>query len=109
MSAPQLFDRALLADEPGVQRFLATAPADVVATLRTWLDEAGSVSRTADRLSVHRQTVYHRLAQVERATGHDLARGRDRLSLHLAVELAPFLAEPAPALRPPGRGAAPPR
>lgn len=77
--------------EPAVQRFLASASADVVATLRTWLDEAGSASRTADRLSVHRQTVYHRLAQVEQATGYDLARGRDRLRLHLAVELAPFL------------------
>lgn len=77
--------------DPAVQQFLATATPDVVATLRVWLDEAGSASRTAERLSVHRQTVYHRLAQVEQATGCDLARGRDRLRLHLAVELAPFV------------------
>lgn len=85
-------DLAAAVVEPEVQHFLATATTDVVATLRTWLDEAGSASRTAERLSVHRQTVYHRLAQVEQATGYDLSRGRDRLRLHLAVELAPFLA-----------------
>lgn len=84
-------DLAAAVVEPAVQQFLATATADVVTTLRTWLDEAGSASRTAERLSVHRQTVYHRLAQVEQATGYDLARGRDRLRLHLAVELTPFL------------------
>lgn len=84
-------DLAAAVVEPAVQQFLATAPPDVVTTLRIWLDEAGSASRTAERLSVHRQTVYHRLAQVEQATGHDLGRGRDRLRLHLAVELAPFL------------------
>lgn len=77
---------------PGVQRLLATAGADAVTTARTWLDEAGSASRTADRLAVHRQTVYHRLAQVEKVTGLDLSRGQDRLRLHLALELAPHLA-----------------
>lgn len=106
-------DLAAAVVEPAVQQFLATASAEVVATLRTWLDEAGSASRTADRLSVHRQTVYHRLAQVEQATGYDLARGRDRLRLHLAVELAPFLRETGVdegvRVRPPGRAAAPGR
>ena len=71
--------------------YRADHPSDVLDTLRTWLDEAGSASRTAARLAVHRQTVYHRLGQVEQATGLDLARGADRLRLHLAVELAPFL------------------
>ncbi|HWJ08543.1 MAG TPA: helix-turn-helix domain-containing protein, partial [Nocardioides sp.] len=84
-------DLAAAVVDPAMQRFLATASDDVVTTLRTWLDEAGSASRTAERLSVHRQTVYHRLAQVQQATGCDLARGPDRLRLHLAVELAPFL------------------
>ncbi len=84
-------DLAAAVVDPAVARFLATASPDVLATLRVWLDEAGSASRTADRLAVHRQTVYHRLAQVQQATGCDLARGQDRLRLHLAVELAPFL------------------
>ncbi|UUW87225.1 helix-turn-helix domain-containing protein [Nocardioides sp. WV_118_6] len=77
--------------DPRLRAFLATVPPDVLATVRTWLDEAGSASRTATRLAVHRQTVYHRLGQVEQATGLDLARGADRLRLHLGLELAPFL------------------
>ncbi|KRA37639.1 MULTISPECIES: PucR family transcriptional regulator [unclassified Nocardioides] len=74
-----------------MQSFLADAAVDVLETVRIWLDEAGSAGRTAARLSVHRQTVYHRLAQVEKATGADLSRGQDRLRLHLALELAPYL------------------
>lgn len=74
-----------------MRAFLDGAAADVLETARTWLDEAGSVGRTAARLAVHRQTVYHRLAQVERGTGCDLSRGPDRLRLHLALELAPYL------------------
>jgi hypothetical protein len=74
-----------------MQSFLADAAVDVLETVRIWLDEAGSAGRTAARLSVHRQTVYHRLAQVEKATGSDLSRGQDRLRLHLALHLAPYL------------------
>jgi hypothetical protein len=77
--------------EPRLRAFLDGAAPDVLETVRVWLDEAGSASRTASRLAVHRQTVYHRLGQVEQAAGLDLARGADRLRLHLAVELAPFL------------------
>ncbi|WP_182380166.1 helix-turn-helix domain-containing protein [Nocardioides sp. WS12] len=74
-----------------MQAFLTGAAVDVLETVRIWLDEAGSAGRTATRLSVHRQTVYHRLAQVEKATGSDLSRGQDRLRLHLALQLAPYL------------------
>ena len=61
-------------------------------TARAYLDNAGSVARTATELSVHRQTLYHRLAQVEHATGFDIKDGQDRLQLHLALSLAAFLA-----------------
>ena len=87
-------DLAAAVLDPALRDFLATAGPELLATVRTWLDEAGSASRTADRLAVHRQTVYHRLSQVAEATGLDLARGADRLRLHLAVELGPFLARP---------------
>ncbi|GAA1526427.1 PucR family transcriptional regulator [Nocardioides humi] len=86
-------DLAAAVIDPQARAFLATAGPDVLATVRAWLDEAGSASRTAARLAVHRQTVYHRLGQVEQATGYDLARGADRLRLHLALALAPYLAE----------------
>ncbi|WP_436698639.1 PucR family transcriptional regulator [Nocardioides sp. BYT-33-1] len=84
-------DLAAAVIDPVVRTFLATAAPDILRTVRVWLDEAGSAGRTATRLAVHRQTVYHRIGQVEHATGYDLARGADRLRLHLALELAPYL------------------
>lgn len=71
-------------------RFLQQ-PGALVTTVTTFLDEAGSVARTAERLRVHRQTVYHRLAQVEEATGLSLDLGEDRLRLHLAIRLADYV------------------
>ncbi|EXG81674.1 PucR family transcriptional regulator [Cryptosporangium arvum] len=76
---------------PRLRRFLDEAPGALVETARVYLDEAGSVARAAGRLSVHRQTVYHRLAQIEHLTGCDLSTGEGRLRLHLALRLAPYL------------------
>jgi DNA-binding PucR family transcriptional regulator len=76
---------------PRLRRFLDEAPGPLVETARVYLDEAGSVARAAGLLSVHRQTVYHRLAQIEHLTGCDLSTGEDRLRLHLALRLAPYL------------------
>ncbi|WP_432510237.1 PucR family transcriptional regulator [Kineococcus sp. SYSU DK001] len=70
--------RALL-DDPAL--------ADLVETVRTYLDLAGSAQRTAQALSIHRQTLYHRLRRVREVTGYDLDDGRDRLALHLALLL----------------------
>lgn len=70
-------------------------PGVLAATAAAFLDEAGSVARTAARLRVHRQTIYHRLAQVEEATGLSLDRGEDRLRLHLAIRLVDYVDAPA--------------
>lgn len=89
----------LLADaavDPAVRRLLEHPDADLRETARTYLDLAGNVQRTAARLNVHRQTVYHRLQRIEQVTGLDLDSGRDRLLLHLGLTLAPLL--------PPDRG-----
>lgn len=69
---------------PAVAELLG-APAELVETARVYLDEAGSVAATASRLGLHRQSVYHRLQRIETVTGLDLARGRDRLELHLGL------------------------
>ncbi|GAA1943758.1 PucR family transcriptional regulator [Nocardioides hwasunensis] len=74
-----------------VATFLHGAQPALVETVRTYLQEAASATRTASHLGVHRQTVYHRLEQVERATGIDLSSGTGRLELQLALELAPFV------------------
>jgi purine catabolism regulator len=57
----------------------------LTATLRTFLELNGSVSATADRLFVHRNTVRYRLTQVERLTGRALASTQDRVHLWLAL------------------------
>ena len=64
---------------------------DLAATAATYLDHAGNVQRAATELGIHRQTLYYRLHRIEELTGFDLADGRDRLTLHLALTLAPLL------------------
>ena len=63
----------------------------VAATALAYLDHAGNVARAAAELAVHRQTLYYRLGRIEALTGLDLADGRDRLRLHLALTLAPLV------------------
>ncbi|MEV5568744.1 helix-turn-helix domain-containing protein [Spirillospora sp. NPDC052269] len=76
---------------PGISRFLEPKHADLVRTALTYLDHAGSVHATASALNIHRQTLYHRLRRIEEITGLVLSDGRDRLTLHLALAIAPHL------------------
>lgn len=76
---------------PGISRFLDPKHAELARTALLYLDHAGSVHATASALNVHRQTLYHRLRRVEEITGLTLSDGRDRLTLHLALTLAPHL------------------
>lgn len=64
---------------------LLHGPEELLETAWVYLEEAGSVASTASRLGLHRQSVYHRMHRIEALTGLDLARGRDRLELHLAL------------------------
>jgi hypothetical protein len=75
--------------DPAVRRLLEEP--DLLSTVQTYLDHAGSAQQTAAALSIHRQTLYHRLEKIERITGLDLSDGRDRLRLHLGVSLAPLV------------------
>ncbi|NJC72522.1 PucR family transcriptional regulator [Planosporangium thailandense] len=59
---------------------------DLVATLRAYLEEDGSVARVASRLFVHRNTVRYRLEQIERLTGRSLASTQDRVQFWLALQ-----------------------
>ena len=73
-----------------VQRELGGLVADddvtarLAATLRTYLDEHSSRSRTAKRLGVHENTVSYRIKQVEEILGH----GVNQRTLELRVALA---------------------
>jgi len=59
----------------------------LLETLRAYLDHAGDARGAADELCIHRATLYHRLQRIEQATGCDLRRGDDRLTLHLGLKL----------------------
>lgn len=80
---------------PRVRAFLEDGSPVLVDTARTYLQEAANVVRTASRLNVHRQTVYHRLEEIRKATDVDLSDGNSRLSLQLALEFAPFVLSPS--------------
>jgi hypothetical protein len=57
-------------------------------TAEAFLDTAGDVQATAERLVIHRATLYQRLARIRDAAGLDLMRsGDDRLITHLGLRL----------------------
>ena len=62
--------------------------AALTETAEVFLDCAGSASRAASALRIHRQTLYYRLSRIEALTGLDLSDGEDRLLLHAAVKSA---------------------
>jgi DNA-binding PucR family transcriptional regulator len=57
-------------------------------TAEVFLDCAGSASRAAAALQIHRQTLYYRLSRVAALTGLDLADGEARLLLHTSLKAA---------------------
>ncbi|WP_327276430.1 helix-turn-helix domain-containing protein [Streptomyces sp. NBC_01224] len=60
-------------------------------TLRSFLEHAGSVPRTAEALRIHRTSLYYRLRQIQEITGLDLDSGPDRLVLHLGLRIRELL------------------
>jgi hypothetical protein len=58
---------------------------DLAQTLKAFLDNAGHVKETSERLALHRSGLYYRLARIEDLTGLDLDSGDDRLLAHLAL------------------------
>jgi hypothetical protein len=74
--------------DPRLAVLLDHADGPVVTTLETYLDLAGDAKASAERLSLHRGTLYYRLQKAERIAGVDLRSGSDRLALHLGFKLA---------------------
>ena len=76
----------LTGPDPAVTPLLAEPL--LAQTAEVFLDCAGSASRAASELRVHRQTLYYRLARIGEVTGLDLADGEHRLLLHGALKAA---------------------
>lgn len=74
--------------DPRLTLLLDQADGPVITTLETYLDLAGDAKASAERLSLHRGTLYYRLQKAERIAGVDLRSGCDRLALHLGFKLA---------------------
>ena len=84
----------------GLRRLLDTPEAlPLIETLETYLDVAGNAQVTAERLKLHRTSLYYRLQRVEQLADTDLKNGMERLALHLALKVARLTGQYAP--RPP--------
>ncbi|MBQ1115996.1 CdaR family transcriptional regulator [Streptomyces sp. C3-3] len=66
-------------------------------TLRSFLEHAGSVPKTAEALQIHRTSLYYRLRQIQEITSLDLDSGADRLVLHLGLRIRDLLQPDGPA------------
>ncbi|MEU1287958.1 helix-turn-helix domain-containing protein [Kitasatospora sp. NPDC005856] len=60
-------------------------------TLRCFLDHAGSTTRTAEALRIHRTSLHYRLRQIQEITGLDLDSGADRMTLHMGLRIRELL------------------
>ena len=86
---------------PGLERLLRDDANHVLLeTLEVYLDLAGNAHATAERLRLHRTTLYYRLQRVERLAGTDLKDGNERLCLHLALKLGRLTGDYRPRHRP---------
>jgi PucR C-terminal helix-turn-helix domain/GGDEF-like domain len=65
----------------------------MIETLETYLDVAGNAQLTAERLNLHRTSLYYRLQRVEQLAHTDLKDGLERLALHLAIKFARMTGE----------------
>ncbi|HEX5116883.1 MAG TPA: helix-turn-helix domain-containing protein [Pseudonocardiaceae bacterium] len=83
-------DIATSALDPRLATVLRSGDEPVVHTLETYLDLGCDAKATAERLHLHRGTLYYRLQKAERIGGIDLRDGNDRLSIHLGLKLARF-------------------
>jgi hypothetical protein len=61
----------------------------LVETLRVWLANHGNWDRTATLLKIHRNSVRHRIGQIEAALHVDLAQAQHRMNLWYAVNWLP--------------------
>jgi PucR C-terminal helix-turn-helix domain len=79
---------AVASIDPRLAALLNEADAATLVTLETYLDLAGDAKASAERLRLHRGTLYYRLAKAEQLAGVSLRSGDDRLALHLGFKLA---------------------
>ncbi|PSL57593.1 PucR-like helix-turn-helix protein [Saccharothrix carnea] len=99
---PALPDRVRWSELGAYRLLLGAAPDEVLAglsevllrTLEVYLDCGCEVRAAAERLHLHRTSLYYRLGRIAELTGRDLADGGARLELHLALKLVRLARRP---------------
>ena len=71
-----------------LRTFDATHGAELMTTLESYLSNNGSVAAVAEALTLHRNTVRYRLAQITEMTGYDPSITADRVQLWLALAVS---------------------
>jgi purine catabolism regulator len=71
-----------------LRAFDAAHGSELMTTLESYLNNNGSVAAVAEALTLHRNTVRYRLAQITELTGYDPAVTADRVQLWLALAVA---------------------
>jgi purine catabolism regulator len=71
-----------------LRTFDAAHGSELMTTLESYLTNNGSVAAVAESLTLHRNTVRYRLAQITELTGYDPAVTADRVQLWLALAVA---------------------
>ena len=64
---------------------------ELVSTLRAFFTHRGNISRTAEALHLHRNSLIYRLERIAEVTSADLEDAEDRFALQLALKLLPLL------------------
>ncbi|MFE3577038.1 helix-turn-helix domain-containing protein [Lysinibacillus sp. NPDC059133] len=60
----------------------------LLATLRSYIHQNRSISKTASTLHIHQNTLYHRLEKIEQLLNRDLHNPAHYLEIHLALHLS---------------------
>ena len=67
----------------GFHSMMAGQGFETLRLVEAYLEAAGSAADTAQRLHMHRSSVYYHLGQFQKATGWDLGDGDVRFYVHL--------------------------
>lgn len=79
---------AHLAEDPDGEQLLET--------LEVYLDNGGDATVSAEKLFLHRSTLYHRLSRIERIGEVSVKRGTNLLDLHVSLKLLRILETEGP-------------
>jgi sugar diacid utilization regulator len=87
--------------DPRLRRLLEQGGPRAIETMEAYLDLGCDAKETAEKLHLHRATLYYRLHKIEENFGIDLRSGSERLTVHLGLKLARLAGvHPLPAHQP---------